>query len=132
MLWEGEGARGAEREGSVSIRYMRMKPRIRESPTQVWGVRWEGWVGEEEGGVGGWSLRMPISLGVVGVLGGALLLVDVRSRPAGMTGPGSASKGLSGGGVRDEGLVRAGSHRTSRGVEERARRVCVCGDALAL
>lgn len=130
------GGEAEESVGRVEIRYMRMKPRVRERPTQACGVRWGGcggWVkgGEGGGGVGG-SERMPISPGVVGVLGGLVELVEVRSRAAGMTGPGSASKGSLGGGVSDEGWVLAGSHRVSRGGEVGARRGCVCGEALAL
>lgn len=136
MLVEWEEGGRAERVGSVSIRYMRMKPRIRERPTQACGVRWVGWGGSEEGGEGGGgaglSLRIPISPGVVGVLGGVVELLEVRSRSAGMTGPGSASNGSVGGGLRVEGQVRAGSHRVSRGGAVGARRVCVWGDALAL
>ena len=115
----------------MSIRYIKMKPRIRERPTQAWGVRWGG---EEEGGVGGESSsRMPIEPGVVGVLGGEASSVEVRSRVAGITGPGSAENGSLGGGFRVEGQVLAGSHRVSRDAVERARRVgCVWGGSLAL
>lgn len=39
LEWDGE-----ESVGSVSRRYMRMKPSIRESPIQTWGVRSDGGV----------------------------------------------------------------------------------------
>ena len=92
--------------GRTSIRYMRMKPRIRESPTQACGVRWEVWVGsseEMEGVVVAESPRIPISPGVVGVFGGVVSSEEVRSSPAGITGPGSASKGSLGGELLDDG-----------------------------
>ncbi len=40
MFWRGEARAGEARWGRASMRYMRMKPRIRERPIQAWGVRW--------------------------------------------------------------------------------------------
>lgn len=61
---------GAEMVGSVSRRYIRIKPSIKDSPIHTCGVRAAGGVGE---GVGGFEVlsRMWISLGEVGVEGGA-------------------------------------------------------------
>ena len=76
----------------MSIRYMRMKPRIRERPIQAWGVR--GWdSGWDEDNVAGGESRMWISLGELGVWGGEAVGLVLISRPAGMTGPGRAWNG---------------------------------------
>lgn len=77
---------GAESVGSVSRRYMRMKPSIRESPIQTWGVRSDGGVELKEP----LSLplsRMWISLGEVGVADGGFSASTVASE--GITGPGT-------------------------------------------
>lgn len=75
---------GAESVGSVSRRYMRMKPSIRESPIQTWGVR-------SDGGVELKELLSPssmwISLAEVGVAGGWFVVSDVACE--GITGPGT-------------------------------------------
>lgn len=72
---------GAESVGSVSRRYMRMKPSIRESPIQTWGVRSDGgvelkelltlsrlWILLEEEGVarGGFSVSTVASEAITG------------------------------------------------------------------
>ena len=78
----------------MSIRYMRMKPRVSERPIQAWGVR--GLVGGEEvgedgedfDGVEGESLsRACTTPGSEGVRGGSLVLFS-DGRSSEITGPG--------------------------------------------
>lgn len=81
----------------MSIRYIRMKPRIRDTPIQACGLRpcvASSALGVEE------SVRMPTSPGSVGVLGGSAEKASAV-RPSGRTGPGTSLKASLSSGVRN-------------------------------
>ena len=106
MLARGAGAGGA-RVGSVSIRYIRMKPRTRDTPTQAWrfervggalgagGVAGAAGGAASAGGADAGSLSAPTTPASVGVLGGsgAALPKAASKYPVGMevTGPSAAA-----------------------------------------
>lgn len=96
MFWWGEGRDGEARWGRVSMRYMSMKPRIRERPIQAWGVRWGSSGAVLRAGASEVSVSSIETLsGSVGVLGGSdRSVVSVATEP-GMTGPGMASMACS-------------------------------------
>lgn len=111
-------------DGSVSIRYIRMKPRIKEMPIQAWGVRC-GFLGSSFDGEGfPGSSRAWTTPGEVGVLGGVDDLNVSAPAPAGITGPGMAPKAFSGSvtllavgsldpNIRPSRLLSSPCHRTS-------------------
>lgn len=91
MFWRGEARAGEARWGRASMRYMRMKPRIRERPIQAWGVRlWVSGKGDEVGRLEASVSSIEILPGSVGVLGGSEK-VESAVADSGITGPGRAS-----------------------------------------
>ena len=132
MLFVDREEEVGARSGSVSRRYMRMKPRMRERPIQAWGVRWlvcllsTGGCNEGEGEGDALEAlvvsRMPILPGAVGVRGGSLeSTFGKREESSGRTGPGIPTIGVFSDGSVSSVLERAESrgsicHRTSRGL----------------
>ena len=107
LLWGLAGVGGAKK-GSVSRRYMRIKPKIRDNPIQAWGSR-SGFDLVESGGVveavlwgdevevfkSSLSSNMLILPGSVGVFGGGDCGVSpFTSSVVGETGPGIALRSL--------------------------------------
>ena len=131
MLVRG-AAGGCASAGSVSIRYMRMKPRISDMPTQacrLWragagGGASEGW--EEDGG----SLSAPTMPGSVGVFGGSSDAWGIMASiypggavPVVPSAPGSSAARLLRGSVA-AGIALAGAcHRMSSPVSGKLLRV---------